>query len=74
MLGPESDLHIAPDLTRATEMIWFTNFLSRTEYGFITRNEEQDVNPIFLRLLEAKQEQFAAWGVDIHKIESRTNI
>jgi len=74
VLGPESDLHIAPDLTRATEMIWFTNFLSRTEYGFITRNEEQDVNPIFLRLLEAKQEQFAAWGVDIHKIESRTNI
>src|SRR5690606_31938006 len=45
VLAPESDLSIAPDLRRSTEMLWFTNFLSRTEYGFITRNEEGDVHP-----------------------------
>jgi hypothetical protein len=55
-------------------MIWFTNFLSRTEFGFITRNEEGDVNPVFLKLLEDKRESFAKLGVDIDKIESRTNI
>ena len=74
VLGPETDLHIAPDLTRGTGMLWFTNFLSRTEFGFITRNEEGDVNPIFMKLLEDKREAFAHLGVDIDKIESRTNI
>lgn len=74
VLGSEDDLHIAPDLTRGTGMLWFTNFLSRTEFGFITRNEEGDVNPIFIKLLEGKREEFAALGVDIDKIESRTNI
>jgi len=74
VLGPETDLHIAPDLTRGTQMIWFTNFLSRTEFGFITRNEEGDVNPEFLKLLEDQRESFAKLGVDIDKIESRTNI
>lgn len=74
VLGPESDLHIAQDLTRSTQMLWFTNFLSRTEFGFITRNEEGDVDPIFLKLLEDKRDEFAQLGVDIDKIESRTNI
>lgn len=74
VLGPETDLHIAPDLTRATQMLWFTNLLSRTEFGFITSNEEGDVNPVFLRLLEEKREAFARLGVDINDIESRTNI
>lgn len=74
VMAPESDLSIAPDLTRATEMLWFTNFLSRTEYGFITRNEEQDVNPRFSRLLLAREADFAQLGIDVHAIESRTNI
>jgi hypothetical protein len=74
VLAPESDLRIAPDKTRATQMLWFTNFLSRTEYGFITKNEEGDVNPLFSKLLEEKREAFAKWGVDIDDIESRTNI
>jgi hypothetical protein len=74
VLGPETDLHIAPDLTRGTGMLWFTNFLSRTEFGFITRNEEGDVNPIFIKRLEDKREQFDQLGIDIDKIESRTNI
>lgn len=74
IMAPESDFEIAPDLTRATQMLWFTNLLSRTEYGFITRNEEGDVNPRFARLLEMRRKEFMALGVDIDKIESRTNI
>ncbi|MFN8277413.1 MAG: hypothetical protein U0T84_08025 [Chitinophagales bacterium] len=74
IFAPESDLSISPDLTRATEMLWFTNFLSRTEYGFITRDEEHDVNPRFRRLLEAQRAAFAELDVDIDHIESRTNI
>jgi hypothetical protein len=55
-------------------MLWFTNFLSRTEYGFITRNEERDVDPLLIRLLEERREEFKALEVDIDSIESRTNI
>jgi hypothetical protein len=55
-------------------MLWFTNFLSRTEYGFITRNEERDVDPLLIRLLEERREKFKALEVDIDAIESRINI
>lgn len=74
VMAPESDLQIAPDLIRGTQMLFFTNLLSRTEYGFITRNEEGDVNPRFARALEARRDAFRLLGVDIDAIESRTNI
>lgn len=74
ILAPESDTAIAPDLARSTEMLWFTNFLSRTEYGFIARNEERDVHPGFRSRLLALRDEFARLGVDVTAIESRTNI
>ena len=74
VLAPEKDLTIAPDLTRSTQQLWFANLLSRTEYGFITVNEDGDVSPVFRRLLCEKREEFAKIGVDIDDIESRTNI
>ena len=61
-------------LLRSTEMLWFTNFLSRTEYGFVTKNEERDVNPEFRALLMALRDDFWRLGVDVTAIESRTNI
>ena len=74
VMAPESDLSIAPDLTRSTQMMWFSNLLSRTEYGFITRNEENDINPVFRDMLLAKKGEFASLGVNVADIESRTNI
>ena len=74
ILAPESDLSISLDLTRATEMLWFTCFLSRTEYGFITKDEEGDINPMLMKILLDHEEEFTKYGVNIHNIESRTNI
>ena len=74
VLAPESDLSIAPDLTRSTQMMWFSNLLSRTEYGFITRDEERDINPYYSQLLMAHKEEFLSYGVNVEEIESRTNI
>lgn len=71
---PEDHYAIAPDLTRATQMMWFSNLLSRTEYGFITRNEEGDIHPDFIKILEGKRKEFEALHVEIDNIESRTNI
>lgn len=74
VMAPESDLRIAPDPKNATEILWFVNLLSRTEFGFITRNEEGDVNPAFSELLLSKKEEFLHLGVEVENIESRTNI
>ncbi|MDX5340149.1 MAG: hypothetical protein LPK25_14070 [Cyclobacteriaceae bacterium] len=71
---PESDYAISPDLTRATQMMWFSNLLSRTEYGFITRNEEHDIDPLFSEMLERKRAEFKNLYIEIDNIESRTNI
>jgi hypothetical protein len=74
ILTPESDLSIAPDLARSTQMLWFTNFLSRTEYGFITKDEEYDVHPAFRQHLLRLRACFQTLDVDVTAIESRTNI
>jgi len=74
IIAPESDLSISPSLSRATQGLWFANILSRTEYGFITTNNENDVNPKFIQMLLDKEDEFKALDVDIHSIESRTNI
>jgi len=71
---PEDDYSISPDVTRSTQMMWFSNLLSRTEYGFITRDEEHDVDPYFCKLLKSKTKEFAELNVEIDNIESRTNI
>lgn len=71
---PEDNFSISPDVTRATQMMWFSNLLSRTEYGFITRNEEGDIHPYFANLLESKREEFDKLGFNVDNIESRTNI
>lgn len=74
VLVPENDLTVAPTPEIATKQLWFANFLSRTEYGFIVTNEDKDVHPEFREALISKREEFQALGIDINVIESRTNI
>jgi hypothetical protein len=74
VLAPESDYRIAPDLTRSTQMMWWSNVLSRTAYGFITTNEDGDINPKLIAALQQQRDAFAAFGLDIDVIQSRTNI
>ncbi|MCC5932881.1 MAG: hypothetical protein LAT75_08615 [Candidatus Cyclonatronum sp.] len=74
VLGPESDHSIAPDLTRSTQMMWWSNMLSRTGYGYIMANEDGDVPPALQEKLERHRQDFAALNLDIDIIQSRTNI
>ena len=74
ILAPETDHSISPDPTIATQSLWLANILSRTEYGFITTNYENDVNPRLIELLLNSESEFANWKVNIRAIESRTNI
>jgi len=74
VLAPESDTRISPDLTRSTQMMWFSNLLSRTEYGFIERNEEGDINPLLVEMLKKRRNEIEQYGFLVRDIESRTNI
>jgi hypothetical protein len=73
-MAPESDRRIAPSPACSTQMMWFSNLLSRTEYGFIVRNEEHDINPLLVRMLGERKEELKKNGMLIENIESRTNI
>lgn len=74
VMGPESDHSIAPDLTRSTQMMWWSNMLSRTGYGFIMADEDKDVPPDLRKSLEKHRQAFADLDLDIDIIQSRTNI
>jgi len=74
VMGPESDHSIAPDLTRSTQMMWWSNMLSHTGYGYIIADEDKDV-PLGLReRLEERRKAFSDLNLDIDIIQSRTNI
>jgi hypothetical protein len=60
-MAPESDLSIAPDATRSTQMMWFSNLLSRTEYGFILKNEQGDMFQEFMDLLAARKARLLSY-------------
>ncbi len=73
-LGPEEDDSISPDLKIATQMMWWSNMLSRTGYGFIMSDEDKDIPPHLIEKLKAQEEIFAALDINIYDLQSRTNI
>jgi len=72
--GPESDSSIAPPPDIATEQLRIGRMLSTSVYGYITRNEDNDIHPAFIDLLQRRRGEFEALGFDIDTIQSRTNI
>jgi hypothetical protein len=74
IMASESDRRIAPSPACSTQMMWFSNLLSRTECGFIVRNEEHDINPLLVSMLKERKEEIEKNGMLIENIESRTNI
>ena len=74
VLVAEDDPDVAPPPEEATEMLWISWMLSKTNYGFILANEEDDVHPRLVELLRAHSAEFAALGLDVRTISSRINI
>ncbi len=74
VLTGEDDPDVAPPLDEATEMLWISWMLSKTNYGFILANEEDDVHPRLVELLRARAAEFSALGLDVRTISSRINI
>ncbi|MFY0565421.1 lipoxygenase family protein [Archangium lansingense] len=74
VLVAEDDPDVAPPPDEATEMLWISWMLSKTNYGFILNNEEDDLHPRLVELLRARAAEFAALGLDVRTISSRINI
>ena len=49
-------------------------WLSNSNYGFITKNEDRDIHPQLIRMLQEQREAFAEVGFDIDHLQSRVNI
>jgi hypothetical protein len=71
---PESDNSIVAPPRIASEQIWISTFLSKTKFGFIMRNEDEDIHPILIETLREFKDEFDALGINIDDIQSRTNI
>lgn len=74
LFGPESDEAMLPPAAHASESLWIAYMLSHAVYGHIMRDEDRDIHPALREQLERRRTAFAALGVDIDTIQSRTNI
>lgn len=74
VLVAEDDPDVAPPPADATEMLWISWMLSKTNYGFLLANEEDDVHPRLVELLRTHASEFSALGLDIKTVSSRINI
>jgi CRP-like cAMP-binding protein len=74
IFGSESDDAMLPPATQASELLWISYMLSHAVYGLIMRNEDRDIHPALLEQLERRRAAFAAFGLDVDTIQSRTNI
>ena len=73
-LAAEGDPDVAPPPDDASEMLWLSWMLSKTSYGFLIANEEDDVHPRFVELLVGQAPELAALGLDLGMVQSRINI
>jgi hypothetical protein len=73
-IGDEADPAVLPPPKVMIEGISTNSLGLNANYGYILKDEEQDVPPALKTALEAKRTQFAVLGVDIDLIRSRINI
>jgi lipoxygenase len=70
----EEDDSVLPPPEDATMQLWISYMLTKTNFGLILKNEEQDIHPQLIEILKKYSAEFEELGVDISKIPSRTNI
>ena len=70
----ETDDSILPTPQIASDQLYTSRLLSSIRHGYLMRNEDRDINPLFLRLLREKTADFERLGFPITTIQSRINI
>jgi hypothetical protein len=71
---PETDEEIAPTNYHAAQQLALMNILTQASYGHIVSNEDRDIPPDFIALLNAKKGEFMLAGKTVDAIRSVINI
>lgn len=72
--GSEDDPNIAPNIIESTNLIYMVNVLTAIKYGYIIKNEDDDIPEELTTILASYKDQFADFGYDISNIRSLINI
>ncbi|WP_197480079.1 lipoxygenase family protein [Anabaena sp. 4-3] len=72
--GSEDDPAIAPNILESTNLIYMVNVLTAIQYGYILKNEDDDIPEELRTTLAAYKEKFAALSYDIGNIRTLINI
>lgn len=70
-MGVDENKVVPP--SEALEHPFITYILNYTEYGYIMRNEDNDMNPDLIKALINRRDDFAALGYDIRALRSSIN-
>ena len=72
--GAEDDPAIAPNILESTNLIYMVNVLTAIKYGYILKNEDDDV-PLELRTTLANyKKEFADLGYEVGNIRALINV
>lgn len=72
--GNETDPSIAPNILESTNLIYMVNVLTAIKYGYILKNEDDDIPEKFRTTLASYKQKFADLGYDVGNIRALINV
>jgi Lipoxygenase len=72
-MGDEDDENVLPGLQVASIILAVSHMLTNFTYGYMLKNEDGDVPPELVKLIESKRSEFEQLGFDLNTLRSRLN-
>jgi hypothetical protein len=72
--GSEDDPAIAPNILESTNLIYMVNVLTAIKYGYILKNEDDDIPQELRTILAGYKKEFAALDYEIGNIRALINV
>lgn len=72
--GSEDDPAIAPNILESTNLIYMVNVLTAIKYGYILKNEDDDIPEELRKILAGYKQQFADLNYEIGNIRALINV
>jgi hypothetical protein len=72
--GSEDDPNIAPNVLESTNLIYMVNVLTAIKYGYILKNEDDDIPEEFRTVLASYKQKFADLDYNIGNIRALINV
>ncbi|MTJ49530.1 hypothetical protein FJR05_17385 [Dolichospermum sp. UHCC 0259] len=72
--GSEDDPAIAPNVLESTNLIYMVNVLTAIKYGYILKNEDDDIPEELRKILAGYKKQFADLDYEVSNIRALINV